>query len=208
MNNQPIEQQLEKVAENLQNVEMLASDEVLTKVAFANSLYKKIDSNFEKTAAAGIPNPTNAGASTVNRVRNGLSGVMGRTGRNLAGALVAGIGLGIAGEAIGYGHKKIKEMMFDKKLDKMTKEVKKINPSLKDASDNEIKQMLRAGYQLAPNIMDNPIVGASFVSIGKSLGGQVDPNTIKLFADANAKGGFGPDSSISGLLTPGINLTR
>jgi len=183
-----IERKLLKVAEELETSPAIAAEEVLTKVAFARELLRK--PRLEKTAA-----PT-------------VLETAGRVGRTLGTALIAGIGLGLAGEAISAGHKKIKEMLFEKNLNQLAKEVKKVNPSLANASENEIKTMLRAGYTLAPEIMENPTLAASFVSIGHSLGGQIDPNTIKTFADANAKAGHKDNIVLESVMGPGLNLGR
>jgi len=184
-----IEDKLIKVAEELETSPAIAAEEVLTKVAFARELLRK--PRLEKTAAP---------STVVDRLRS--------VGRTLGAALVAGIGLGLAGEAISAGHKKIKKMLFDKNLDHLAKEVKKVNPSLANASEQEIKNMLKAGYTLAPEIMENPTLAASFVSIGHSLGGQIDPNTIKTFADANAKGGHKDNIVLESVMGPGIGLGK
>ena len=164
------ENAMEKLANELEEYSDVANAEnVLTKLTFAKSALNVLDRNqnedttMSKTAAA-----------------SDIAGTMSR-------ALVAGIGLGLAGEAVGYADKKIKKMLFDHNLNKLTKEVKKVNPELSHTNDEDVKRLMRAGYTLAPEIMQNPTLASSFVSVGKSLGGKIDPNTMKLFADAGNK---------------------
>lgn len=166
--NKPTELILEKIASELESMdEVFNAEQVLMKIAFATkALDLTRDNNLQKTAA---------------------STAIGEMGGTLAKALVAGIGLGLAGEAIGEGHKKVKEIIFNSKLNSLAHEVKKVSPELSNAKPEEIKRMLRAGYVLAPDIMQNPTLAASFVSIGHSLGGKIDPNTMKTIAEAQSK---------------------
>lgn len=169
----PTEVVLEKVAQELENAdEVLTAQDTLTRVTFAAKALDKVkqnqNQNFEKTAA-------------ISRAS------LGEIGGTLAKALVAGIGIGLAGEVISAGHEKIKDVLFHKKMDELVKQIKKVNPELKNTPDKEIKQMLNAGYKLAPEVMEDPILAASFVSIGKSLGGKIDPNTMKTIAETGAK---------------------
>ena len=166
----PTEVVLEKVAQEIENYEdVLTAEDTLTRVTFAAKALEKVKQNresFEKTAASNAS--------------------MGEIGSTLAKALVAGIGLGLAGEVISAGHEKVKNMIFHHKMDGLVKQIKKVNPELRNTPDSEIKQMLHAGYKLAPELMEDPILAASFVSIGKSLGGKFDPNTMKTVADAGS----------------------
>ena len=167
---------LEKVASELPEVEnVIAGKDVLLKVAAAKKAVELVqevqDQGMTKTAAK-------AGADTNTLKRIGLP---------LAQALTAGVGLGLAGATVNYAHKKIKELHYKRNLHELVKEVKKKNPDLRNSSDKEIEDMLMAGHTLAPNLMDNPTIAASFANIGHSLGGNLDPNTIKLFADAGNK---------------------
>ena len=176
--NKPTELILEKIASELEAMdEVLNAEQVLMKIAFATKALDLTRNNLQKTAAPAT--------------------TLGEMGGTLAKALVAGIGLGLAGEAIGAGHRKVKELIFDSKLNSLAHEVKKVNPELSNAKPEEIKRMLRAGYVLAPDIMQNPTLAASFVSIGHSLGGKIDPNTMKLMADTQAKSG---DKRASGIV--------
>jgi len=164
-----IETVLEKVATKLEEAnEVVDAERMYTKIAFAKRAIELSNNDqYEKTAA-----PAEAAA--------GIGGTLAR-------ALVAGIGLGLAGEVIGAGHKKIKEKLFDSKLDSYANVVKKQSPELQNANKEEVKKLLRAGYTLAPDIIQNPTLAASFVSIGKSLGGKIDPNTMKLMAETGNK---------------------
>ena len=168
-----IEIVLEKVAEELnRESELLRAEDTLVKIAFAKRALDIIsldnENKMEKTAA-----PSASGLESL--------------GGTLTRALVAGVGLGLAGEVIGAGHAKVKKMLFESKLNSLANEVKKQNPELKNTNNEEVKKLLRAGYTLAPDIMENPLLAASFVSIGKSLGGKIDPNTMKLMAETQSK---------------------
>ena len=180
--NKPTELVLEKLASELEEMdEIINAEQILTKIAFARRALNIVgEKNLQKTAA-----PISEAAS------------FGEMGGTLAKALVAGVGLGLAGEAIGAGHKKVKELIFDSKLNSLAHEVKKVSPELSHAKPEEIKRMLRAGYVLAPDIMGNPTLAASFVNIGHSLGGKIDPNTMKLMAEAQSKS---RDKNPSGLI--------
>jgi len=168
-----IETVLEKVASQLEEAnEVVDAEQVLVKVAFAKRAIDLAKDNMEKTAAPAAPAASNG---------------LGEIGGTLAKALVAGIGLGLAGEVISAGHKKIKEKLFESKLDTLAKQVKKESPDLQHTNTEEVKKMLRAGYTLAPDVIQNPTLAASFVSIGKSLGGKIDPNTMKMMAETNNK---------------------
>ncbi len=171
-----IEMVLEKVAEELESAnDVLTAEDTLVKIAFAKKaleISKNNEENFEKTAAPS--------GSVSREALNGVGGTLAR-------ALVAGVGLGLAGELIGEGHKKVKKLIFDSKLDHLTKEVQKQSPELKNTNKEQIKTLLRAGYTLAPDVIQNPTLAASFVSIGNSLGGKIDPNTMKIFAETQNK---------------------
>lgn len=177
--NKPTELVLEKLASELEEMdEVINAEQILTKIAFAKKALNIVgENNLQKTAASAT--------------------TFGEMGGTLAKALVAGVGLGLAGEAIGAGHKKVKEIIFDSKLNSLAHEVKKVSPELSHAKPEEIKRMLRAGYVLAPDIMENPTLAASFVNIGHSLGGKIDPNTMKLMAEAQSKS---RDKNPSGLI--------
>ena len=161
---------LEKVANELPEVEnVIAGKDVLLKVAAA----KKAIELVQEVQDQGM---TKTAADTLKQI-----------GLPLAQALTAGVGLGLAGATVNYAHDKIKELHYKRNLHELVKEVKKKNPDLRNSSDKEIEDMLMAGHTLAPNLMDNPTIAASFANIGHSLGGNLDPNTIKLFADAGNK---------------------
>ncbi len=168
--NAPTEIVLEKVANELEAyADVVDAENIIIKMAFAVKSLKLIKEKeeVEKTAA----------------INENIANV----GGTLAKALVAGIGLGLAGEVIGAGHEKVKKMLFESKLNTLANQVKKVNPELKSTNTEDIKRLLRAGYTLAPDIIQNPTLAASFVSIGNSLGGKIDPNTMKTFAEAQSK---------------------
>jgi hypothetical protein len=174
------EETLIKTAEKINEIEVsLASDTVLTKIAFAVKALK-LNNKIEKTAA-----PT-------------LGATMGR-------ALVAGLGLGLAGEVLDFTNDKIKEKLFKKNMDNLIKEVKKNNPELKNTDNAKIKSMLEAGYKIAPDVIENPTIASSFVSIGNSLGGKYDPNTLKLFSEIQNKRNNGINR-LSDSISPGLGI--
>lgn len=166
-----LENVLNKVAAELESYDdVLKAEDTLTRMMFAKKALEITASSerMEKTAA-----PATSSLSEL--------------GGTLTRALVAGVGLGLAGEVIGAGHEKVKKMIFHSKLDSLANEVKKQSPELQHTSKEEIKKLLSAGYTLAPDIVQNPLLAASFVSIGKSLGGKIDPNTMKLMAETQQK---------------------
>jgi len=178
---------LEKIAEELPKIEdAIGAKNTLEKIAFAVKALEIIDNGgMSKEAAVSS---------------NSLSQI----GGTMAKALVAGLGIGLAGEALDIGHQKVKKMFFERKLNSLAKAVKKEAPELKHTDDAKIKKMLEAGYELAPEVMENPTLAASFVSIGNSLGGKVDPNTMKIFADIHSK--LNGRGKFSDNLTSGIGL--
>lgn len=181
---------LEKLASELEAFDEVANGQiVLEKIAFATQGLNilKQNTDYVKKTAATMP--------------SALQGI----GGTLTRALVAGIGLGLAGEAIGAGHEKVKKMLFDSKINSLANEVKKVSPELKQTNNEEIKRLLRAGYSLAPDLINNPTLAASFVGIGHSLGGKIDPNTMKLFAEAQNKA-RGSRSSMSDMLPNAGNV--
>ena len=192
-----IEYQLEKIASELDKIDEIIAYNTLEKIAFVKEILKKTEEEetLKKEAAPSIS------PETLNTIRN----VAQNTGRILGSAMLAGIGLGIAGEVINSGHKSLKKMLFKSKEKRLINEIKKSNPSLQKTKDEDIKKLLEAGYTIAPALMENPTIAASFISIGKSLGGQVDPNTIKLFADANYRA---KDRVDTDLINLGLGLTR
>ena len=161
---------LDKLASELENYDDVVNAEtILTKIAFAKASLNIL--NKEEVEKVAAPNPA----------------LLEDVGSTMTKALVAGIGLGLAGEVIGAGHEKIKQMLFNSKINHLANEVKKVNPELQHAKTEDVKRMLKAGYTLAPDLMQNPTLAASFVGIGQSLGGKIDPNTMKLFAEAQNK---------------------
>jgi hypothetical protein len=173
---------LEKIAQELPEVEnIIAGKDVLVKIAAAKKAMELVQD--VKTETGSLTKEAARGGKAVN---NNLK----RIGLPLAQALTAGIGLGLAGATVNYAHDKIRELSYKKNLHQLIKEVKKKNPELANASDKEIEELLLAGHTIAPNLMENPTIAASFANIGHSLGGRVDPNTIKLFADAGNKANY------------------
>jgi hypothetical protein len=182
MSNKIIEA-LEKVAQELPEVEnVITGKDVLIKIAAAKKAMDLVQD--VKTETGSLTKEAARGGGKV--VNNSLR----RIGLPLAQALTAGIGLGLAGATVNYTHDKIKELSYKKNLHQLIKEIKKKNPELANASDKEIEELLLAGHTIAPNLMENPTIAASFANIGHSLGGKIDPNTIKLFADAGNKANY------------------
>jgi len=177
---------IEKIASIVSNIDSaITSDKVLTKLAFSIEALKKNRNTTEERIIKKEAAPT-------------LGSTMGR-------ALVAGLGLGLAGEVLDYTQEKGKEMLFKKNMSHLIKQIKKQTPELKNTDDKKIKTMLEAGYTVAPDVMENPTVAASFVSIGNSLGGKVDPNTLKLFAEVQNKRTNGINR-LSDTLNPGLGI--
>jgi hypothetical protein len=165
---------LEKLAEELPAVEnVVAGKDVLMKIATAKKAIELVQEVRE-------PEMTKEAASTNNNTLKNI-------GLPLAQALTAGLGLGLAGATVNYAHDKVRELHYKRNLHDLVKEVKRKNPDLKNTPDKDVEQLLMAGHKLAPNLMDNPIIAGSFANVGHSLGGNLDPNTIKLFADAGNK---------------------
>ena len=174
------EQILVKTAEKINDLEVsLMTDNILTKIAFAAKAVKA-NEELTKTAAPEL-------ASTMGK------------------ALVAGIGLGLAGEALDFTSDKIKEKIFKSNMNNLIKEVKKDNPELRNTDHKKIEKMLEAGYAVAPDVMKNPTIASSFVSIGNSLGGKYDPNTLKLFAEVQNKRANGVQR-LSNSIAPGLGI--
>jgi len=165
----------------------LKSDETLTKIAFAKRLLDLNEGGMEKTAS-------------ISEAMRGME----HAPAALTTALVAGVGLGLAGEVVGGVHKKSKELLFKTQKNSLINHIKKENPELKNMDKHKMEEMLDAGYKIAPDLMENPTLAASFVNIGNSLGGKIDPNTIKLYADANNKGGV--KSDIPSFISSGVNF--
>jgi len=173
---------LEKIASQLNELEIvLASDKIASKALIAIEALKK-NSNIEKTA-----------------------GTLGNLAGTMSKALVAGLGIGLAGEALNYGQEKTKDLLFKKNMSTLIKQIKQQSPELKNTDDKKIKTMLEAGYTIAPDVMENPTIASSFVSIGNSLGGKVDPNTLKLFAEVQNKRNNGINR-LGDSLTPGLGI--